>query len=125
MQYYFKLNGKVPSKKNRYKPRKSGSGKAFYKDDTLQTQINALAWQIPQELKGLKLIHPKIKVRFDVPRSGMAGDRDNKYTTLLDILVTSNVLLDDSIRACNGKHEILESEIGSDYITHVWIEPKD
>lgn len=120
------LKGKVPSKKNQLRPRKTKYGKiTYYKDTDTQSLIDALSFQIPANLRGMKLKHPLMSFKFDVPTRGEAADRDGKYTTILDILVKTGVLADDNIRNCNGVHEIMESETKDEHVTTIWITPQD
>jgi len=120
------IKGNIPSKKNNYSPVSDGRGGAiFKKGDGLKTALSAIAWQIPAEVKHLKLRHPDMVFKFDVPTKCAGGDRDNKYTAILDILVMMGVLHDDCIRHCNGKHTILESEITDEHTTYIWITPRE
>jgi Holliday junction resolvase RusA-like endonuclease len=104
--------GAVPAKKNKYRPRFGGSGKRFFKDTNLDAALKALDAQIPANYRGLKLEHPEIEWYFQVPAG--KTDRDNKITTILDILVAAGVLYDDNIRRCNGKWTVNEAEIVKD-----------
>jgi hypothetical protein len=93
------LLGKVPSKKNRYRPRKGGKG--FFKDSTLQDELDRLALQIPAEARDLRLRHPAIDFYFTYTKANY--DRDNACQCLLDLLVSPyRVLEDDNIAQCNG-----------------------
>lgn len=124
--YKIVLKGKVPTKKNELRPRKTNAGKiTYYRDEETTSLINALTFQIPQELRDLKLKHPLMSFKFDVPKRSDAADRDGKYTTILDILVKTGVLIDDNIRNCNGVHEIMESEITDEHTTTIYITRQD
>jgi hypothetical protein len=126
MTHLITIKGDIPSKKNNYSPVSDGRGGArFMKSDNLKTALSAIAWQIPAEVKHLKLRHPEMVFKFDVPTRCAGGDRDNKYTAILDILVMMGVLHDDCIRHCNGKHTILESEITDEHTTYIWITPRE
>jgi hypothetical protein len=93
------LLGKVPSKKNRYTPRKGGKG--FFKNKNLQMELDRLAIQIPAEARDLRLRHPAIDFYFTYTIANF--DRDNAVVTLMDIL-TGYAVLDgsDNIAHCNG-----------------------
>jgi len=122
----FTLIGKIPSKKNKYNIRRTkGGGHTLYKDASLQSELDAIAFQIPPGLKGKVYRHPAMTFKFDVPKPSLSSDRDGKYTALLDILVKAKVIHDDCIRHCNGKHTILESEITDEHTTTVTIEPNE
>lgn len=89
----------VQSKKNNY--RRSKGGGMFKPDHVVETEMIALS-QIPAEYIGLKLKHPAIILKADMPKKNMAADIDGIFTTILDYLVKAEVLADDCIRQCNG-----------------------
>jgi hypothetical protein len=98
--------GHVPSKKNAY--RRQNNGGMYRRKDVVQ-DIDSLSAQIPAWTKNLRLEHAHISVRLTVG-DGRA-DRDNKVTTLLDILVRAGVLRNDSIARCNGRIFVHEAVI--------------
>jgi hypothetical protein len=112
MTHEITLWGQLVSKKNMYTPIKTESGVIFIKNSQLQAKINALACQIPADMRGLKLENPDILVRMTVAHQ--QGDQDGAYTTLLDILVDAGVLWNDNIKRCNGR-KILEPCVVSDH----------
>jgi Holliday junction resolvase RusA-like endonuclease len=95
------LFGHVPSKKNQWRPRKGGGirldrrAKAPIEFLIAQAQFG---WRMIT--KGAPLEHPKLTVQFFV--RDQRADRDNKLSTLLDVLQEAGVLVDDNIRRCNG-----------------------
>ena len=111
--------GKVSTKKNNYRPRKGGKG--FFKDTTLQGELDALLLQIPPEFRNLKLVHPDIEFRIyldGTDKRHLAGrqssDKDGHWTTIQDILVSAGVLRDDSIRYCNGNFSSPSAQVTMD-----------
>ena len=117
------LFGSVPSKKNSYRPRKGGKG--FFKDAALRADLNYLTLQIPAEMRGLNLRHPDMTFKFTVPRGATRRDRDNMATTLLDIMVSAEVLRDDCLAHCNGRIVIEPAEIGDQFRTIVELVAKN
>jgi len=106
--------GTVPSKKNEYKKR-SGRGKGMYKGEELRTKLDALAEQIPPEVRNLKLVHPDVTWRFELPKGSRSHrawdtDPDNKATALTDLLVSFGVFREDSFRYHNGRKVIEPAE---------------
>jgi len=118
------LRGKVPSKKNRYSPRRGGSGKGFYKSSELQTELDRLFLQIPAEARDLDLVHPDIALTFTVPPCGVRSDRDNMLTTILDLLTLSGTIRQDRISTCNGTITIHPSPVSDEYFTEIVLTPK-
>ena len=92
------LLGHVPSKKNRYTPRKGGKG--FFKNSDLQTELDRLAMQIPAEARDLRLEHPDVAFFFTYTKANW--DRDNAVQCLMDLLVQYKTLEDDNLAHCNG-----------------------
>ena len=113
----FTLAGKVPSKKNAYRPRAGG----FYKDAALRDALDMLTNQLPRNLTDKQLEHPFLMAQFNMPKKSWGTDRDNKLTTLLDIMVSGGVIKDDRINAFNEALVVLPTEVTSDYETKVWI----
>jgi len=111
------LMGNVPSKKNSYTPRKGGKG--FFKGKELVAQLEALMWQIPLYCRDLKLVHPHITMQFTVPNG--LSDRDNKVTTVLDLLKSAGVIWNDSIASCNGRMAVLPAIVKPDEAESAWI----
>ncbi len=101
------ITGNVPSKKNLLKLTRGGRG---YYDSETKATLNDLSEQVTRQwckttLDGHRvprspLIHPAIAVVFYVVSE--RSDKDNKYTTILDSLVSGGVLKDDCIAYCNG-----------------------
>lgn len=117
--------GFVPAKKNRYSPTMRGGKMRFFKNDKLDAALKVLDSQIPDYCRGLQLEHPEMEWSFQVPDA--KADRDNKITTLLDVLVDAGVLRDDNIKRCNGKWTVNEAEIvkGQEETTIVTIRPRE
>lgn len=116
MVYEITLFGQLISKKNMYMPRTVGKGKnmkvIFIKNSQLQSKLDALACQIPADMRDLKLQNPDIRLEMTVAHQ--SGDQDGAYTTLLDILVSAGVLYNDNIKRNNGR-KILEPCVLSDH----------
>ena len=110
MRYEIELSGPLPSKKNRYMPRRDRPG--FFKNQRLRDELDRLIIQVPGQLRDLKLEHPNITMQMFVRNS--QKDRDNGLTAILDILVCAGVLKNDSIARCNGKITLLPA-IFTDY----------
>jgi len=116
------LIGRIPSKKNKYSTRIGRKG--IFKDCKLRAELDSLLIQIPAYLRGLNLEHPDIEVSVYV--SNLKQDRDNMLTTILDILVESGVLADDSVAHCNGRITLLpavKSEAPGALI-RIWVKDK-
>ena len=73
------------------------------------------ALQIPGEMIGLNLENPHIMIEMQMPKKSWRSDRDNAATMILDCLVKSAVLKDDSINKCNGILVLLPVVECSDY----------
>jgi len=104
-EFSFPLLGKIPAKKNRYRPKRKG----FYKDRTLQLELDRLGQQIPAEVRDLGLIHPSICLQFYKPRNAGRFDKDNADVTIMDLLVQYGVLPDDSTKWADGTKTVLPS----------------
>ena len=92
------LYGHVPSKKNLY--RRARNGRMFL-DREVSDQIGALTSHAQRQWRGRRpLENPDIEVTLHV-RNGR-GDRDNKWTTISDVLQEAGVLVNDNIARCNG-----------------------
>jgi len=107
-----KLRGDTPSKKNRLRPRK-GPGKGKMYDPAVKAVMDGLHWQVKAQWGDRPPVrHPALQFWiYAVERK----DRDGIVTTLLDVLKTAGVLVDDSIKECNGLlliHPALPSEVG-------------
>jgi Holliday junction resolvase RusA-like endonuclease len=122
--YEITLFGQVPGKKNRYSPTvNKKTGKAmFIKDSKLQKELDDLLVQIPGELRNLRLESPDIEVELTVPNG--RADRDNIFTSLLDVLVQARVLRNDSTAASNGRYTIYPATISDYYKTVIRITPR-
>ncbi len=96
--------GRVPSKKNQYRAvvRKTGKA-ALVKDRKLTGKLNYLVEQIDRELWDLGLTHPAITFQKYCPVEEMNQDRDGQITCLLDLLVRTGLLVDDSDLQNNGR----------------------
>lgn len=92
------IDGAVPSKKNSY----GVSGGRMFKTEKLRNFRTTVLFQIPNELRELKLENPSVMVQFFSPKKSWRGDRDNRWTTILDELVNVGFLKDDSTNHFNG-----------------------
>jgi hypothetical protein len=102
--YTIRLIGHVPAKKNStHSIIIGGKRRTIYSRDSY-IELDRLAYQIPPEVRDLKLIHPEIEFWITVPQG--RSDRDNTVTSCLDLLVLYGVLVNDSIASCNGKMTI-------------------
>lgn len=101
------LKGHVPAKKNLWK---RGRGGRVYLNREAQDQIDYLTLQAQQKWSGKQpLIHPDFSIQFYV--RDQRGDRDNKQSTLMDVLQKAGVLLNDNIKQCNGKITLLPAVV--------------
>ncbi len=101
------ITGHICSKKNLLKLTRGGRG---YYDKDVREQLNDLSEQVARQwsktnLDGYRvprtpLIHPAMAVVFYVTTE--RSDNDNRWTTILDALVSGGVLKDDSVAFCNG-----------------------
>ena len=97
------LNGHCPAKKNLWK---RGRGGRVYLNSEAQGQIDYLTLQAAKKWSGKQpLIHPDCSVQFSV--RDQRGDRDNKLSTILDVLQKAGVVLNDNVKQFNGTITIL------------------
>lgn len=92
------LLGHVPSKKNLWKPRRGGG--IVLQDEQARAEIDALIIQASALGQKNYLESPDMRVTFYV--RDRRGDRDNKLSTLLDVLQHGGILFDDNIKWFNG-----------------------
>ena len=104
------FRGRVPSKKNRYTPRKDRPG--FFKDARLKSELDRIALQIPGWARDLKLESPVIDVHFKYVTANW--DRTNAWQGLEDLLVDYGVIFDDNIKRSNSLISLHPAE-KSDY----------
>lgn len=116
------LKGHVPSKKNNYRSLPGGGG--VFVNKSVQVAIDALTTQATYtwrlKLGRDPLEHPKLTVQFFV--ANQRSDRDNKLSCLLDVLQKAGVLVNDSIRRCNGVLTLLPAIVDKDERTVIEIE---
>lgn len=120
------IYGKLPSKKNKLRPRSRRSGgRAHMYDKETKAELDSMtmqarvAWGARRPLES-----PNVDVYFFV--ANPAKDRDGIWTSVLDCLKNAGVILDDSIALYNGierKHpaEIVEA---ADERVEVVIDPR-
>lgn len=107
----------VPSKKNAYIP-KAGR---FIKNSKVRNFEQAASYCIPNEYRGLMLEHCDMVFNISMPKTSWRGDKDNKITAIMDILVKEKVLKDDSVNAQNGTVISMPVVLSKDYLTIVKI----
>lgn len=117
--FSFELRGHVPSKKNQWRPRRGGGivldRKARAEIDPLLLQAAAIA-----HLWGLHhLEHPRMRVTFYV--TNQRSDRDNKLSTLMDILQRAGILKNDNIAHFNGEVTLMPAQISQEEKTVIEI----
>lgn len=101
------LKGHVPAKKNLWK---RGRGGRVYLNREAQDQIDYLTLQAQQKWSGKQpLTHPNFTVQFYA--RDQRGDRDNKFSTVLDLLQKAGVLVNDNIKQCNGTMTLLPAVV--------------
>jgi len=108
--YEIEITAPVISKKNAYS--QTRSGRRFKPQSVRDTELLALS-QIPAEMVDLKLLHPAVEFQAYVPKKNWALDVDGLFTTCLDYLTKSGVIVDDCIRKFNGPkliHPVIESD---------------
>lgn len=119
--YEIELLGPVPSKKNSYTPRKDRPG--VFKNSKLRAELDRLQIQIPGYVRDLKLVSPDIEIEMQVPNG--RRDRDGALTTILDLLVSTGVLKNDSAAQCNGLVTLLPVTFGPDWRTIIRLGKRD
>jgi hypothetical protein len=121
MTYEITLWQKVSSKKNKYLPMIIGGKASLIKDSKLRKELDALASQIPASMRNLNLEHPEIEVMMTVADG--RSDRDNVLVTIMDLLVSTGVLRNDSIAASNGKITVYPAILSDHFKTVVRLTP--
>lgn len=111
------FSNKIISKKNSYAPMKRG----FRKTDAIKNFEQTISYQIPNEVKGLKLRHVDMSVQCAMPKVSWRSDRDNALTSILDCLVKNEVIRDDAINHFNGTLCILPVTLSDDYLCTIEI----
>lgn len=118
----FELLGHVPSKKNQWRPKPGGGITTFAKTgvkdaiDYLRSQA-VFIWKL--KLKRGPVEHPEMTVTFYVKTR--AGDRDNKLSTILDVLRDAGVLVNDNIARFNGTLTLLPAVVAKEERTVIQI----
>ena len=106
------LKGHIPAKKNLMNPgvnRRTGK-LMFFADEEVKAQIEALVLQAKQQWQRIPAIDPDVDVELFVTHQG--ADRDNKLTTILDVLRDAGVIANDNIKQFNGTVVILPALVG-------------
>jgi hypothetical protein len=108
------FRGPIPAKKNKWGP---AGGRGIILDPRSKEEIQALIWQARSAWRDPAtgdpyppVEHAALEFTFHYPR--FSADRDNKYTTLLDVLVCAGVFVDDNAARANGRHILNEVERG-------------
>lgn len=110
--YHLQLTGHVPSKANSY-VRRSGQGKGLRLKERAAADIRSLAYQLNVQWAGKRpLEHPEVMMYF-YTRNG-SQDRDNQVKTVLDLLQSQGVIVNDNARHFNGWLHIAPTVITSD-----------
>lgn len=84
------IKGRVPAKKNNWRPRKGGGIYCSVDHD-----LDPLLFQVQSQWKRKPLERAIVSAVFTVPNG--KADLDNMYTTLQDLLVKGGVIRNDSI----------------------------
>ena len=96
-QIIIELEGKIPSKKNTYKIRKS---KGLYKPAEVINWENSALWQIKGQQARWSVVKTPLKEPVIVKVYFLVhsrSDLDNKYTAIQDVLVKAGILADDKV----------------------------
>jgi len=129
------FSGRIPTKKNEKAiapDAATGKMKLWYAREDRQriselVQYAVIQWR-DRNGRLPALEHPALCFEFSVlgsaelSRPRYRKDRDNMLTTLLDVLKTAGVLVDDDIAHCNGPLVVLPAVIGPTQGARVWIE---
>ncbi len=113
------LLGHMPAKKNNWTPRKGGG---IFLDKASQAEINGLiiqATSIARNWGVHKLEHPRLRITFYV--RDRRGDRDNKLSTLLDVLQKAGIIANDNVRRFNGEVTLMPAVVDKNEKTVVEI----
>lgn len=123
-EYYLKLRGAIPSKKNAMERVTTFGGvktliikpRAKAMLDGLQLQLQSL-WQQPP------LLHPEIVVKFTV--SNPHSDRDGLLVSLMDLLQpkAANIIFNDDIEHSNARITIEPADICAvgEELVEIWL----
>lgn len=117
------LFGQIPNKKDYLVAtinKKTWRQSRFYRKD-VRDMIDRLTLQVPAEYRDLKLRHPDIFLECTVPKA--TGDKDGWLTTVLDVLKTTGVIVDDNIEHCNGRIEIAPAKVSDHWRAVVTLRP--
>lgn len=102
------IPGHVPSKKNLWGPRKGGgivlNATARQEIQTLITYAR-IFWGPRKPIS-----HPVLVIEFHVLHA--RADRDNKLSTILDVLQKAGVIVNDNIAHCNAQITLAPAVIG-------------
>jgi len=91
------IAGKIPSKKNQLVPRRDGRG--YFNPES--RRLADIVAQICEVTGNLQPVSPsEIRIHLRLPRTNM--DIDNRAVTIMDCLVKSGIIIDDSIRHFRG-----------------------
>lgn len=112
LPFTLELQGPIPAKKQNWRPGKGGQV-VFYggkRADGTRQDVRAEYIALVTQARLLwgsrrACIHPALRVQLCVTWRG--ADRDNKLSTVLDVLVEAGVLKNDNIANCNGLLELL------------------
>lgn len=91
----FELKGKIPSKKNAWKPNGRGG---MYLDKALRRELDGLTLQliaIRNKNRLLKPMEGSIRIEVVFYEKGGRSDLDNVYTTLQDLLQSAGIIKND------------------------------
>ena len=122
MIWTIELYGKPVAKKNAQVEITTKKGKKVrrYNKET-RSALDALAMQIPGWARDLRLEHPEVIFDFECPNG--AWDRDNSVTSLVDILKTMGVIVNDNVAHFNGRVTINSARPSPEWKTTITLVP--
>ncbi len=118
-----RFDGAIVSKKNSYSP----AGGMFRKTTKIRNFEQMISYQIDPAHRDLKLNHPEVVFSYSMPIKSWGGDRDNIWTSLVDVLVMNGVFANDSTHRFNGTVVIMPVTLSKDYhaTVDIWLSDGD
>lgn len=102
MSHVIRIIGHIPAKKNNWRPIR---GRIV---PTKAREIEPLILAAMSQWRRPPLGRVAVRATFWLARH--AGDLDNKFTTLLDVLTSAGVIVDDSVRHVPSQHSRLADQ---------------